>query len=60
LGVVVGGGGLFYFALVSSLGRMALDWLSQLSDIAKEEVERLSNVFFIFVVTLFYLGIDQG
>ncbi|MFH1235492.1 MAG: hypothetical protein V1685_00960 [Parcubacteria group bacterium] len=60
LGVVVGGGGLVYFALVSSLGRMAIVWLSQLSDIAKEEVERLSNIFFLFIVTLFYLGIDQG
>ncbi|MDP4001642.1 MAG: hypothetical protein Q8P69_01180, partial [bacterium] len=60
LGTTVGGLGLLYFAVISSLGRMAVEKLSQFSSIAKEEIERLSNIFFLFIVTLFYLGIDQG
>ncbi|OGM97632.1 MAG: hypothetical protein A2735_03435 [Candidatus Yanofskybacteria bacterium RIFCSPHIGHO2_01_FULL_41_21] len=60
LGVAVGGIGLFCFAVFSSPGRMAVEKFAQLSEIAKEEIERLSNIFFLFIVTLFYLGIDQG
>jgi len=60
LGTAIGGLGLLYFAVISSLGRMAVEKLSQFSPIAKEEIERLSNIFFLFIVTLFYLGIDQG
>lgn len=60
LGILIGGGGLIYFAVVSSPVRMATDWLSELSAIAKQEIERLSNIIFLFMVTIFYLGIDQG
>lgn len=60
LGAAIGGGGLFYLAVVSSPGRMAAAKFAQLSVIAQEEIERLSNIMFLIIVTLFYLGIDQG
>lgn len=60
LGVIIGGGGLLYFTVVSSPARMAAEWLSRLSTIAKQEIERLSNIFFLIMVIIFYLGVDQG
>ena len=60
LGVAIGSGGLLYLAIVSLPGRMAAEKFSQLSVIAKEEIQKLSNMAFVIIVTLFYLGIDQG
>ncbi len=60
LGITIGGGGLLYFAVVSSPARMAAEWLSHLSTIAEQEIERLSNIFFLLMVIIFYLGVDQG
>lgn len=60
LGATIGGGFLLVFALKWSLMYMGARLFASLSDIAKEEIEKLSNVFFLFIVTLFYLGIDQG
>lgn len=60
LGIFIGSGGLFYFAVMSAPARMAAEGLSKLSAIAKQEIERLSNILFLMMVMLFYLGIDQG
>lgn len=60
LGILIGGGGLFYFAVISAPARMAAEELSHLSSIAKQEVERLSNIIFLVMATLFYLSVDQG
>lgn len=60
LGILIGGSGLIYFTAISSPARMAADWISGLSTIAKQEIEKLSNIIFLFMVTIFYLGIDQG
>lgn len=60
LGILIGSGGLFYFAVISAPARMTAEKLSQLSAIAKQEIERLSNILFLIMVMLFYLGIDQG
>jgi len=60
IGVMIGGLALLSFALVWSLVYMTARAFAELSDIAKEEIEKLSNIFFLFFVTLFYLGIDQA
>ncbi|KKS25504.1 MAG: hypothetical protein A2736_02875 [Candidatus Yanofskybacteria bacterium RIFCSPHIGHO2_01_FULL_41_27] len=59
-GILIGSGGLFYFAVISAPARIMAEGLSQLSAIAKQEIERLSNILFLIMVMLFYLGIDQG
>ncbi len=60
LGVAIGGGALFVFAIMWSPMYMGARLLAKLSDIAAEEIERISNIFFLLMVTLFYLTIDQG
>ena len=60
LGVVLGGIVLLIFAVVTSPIRLLAGALSDFSESAQGEVERLSNIFFLFVVTIFYLGIDHG
>lgn len=60
LGALIGGGGLFYFAVVFTPMQMLAEEISQLSAIAKQAIERLSNILFMLMVTLFYLGVDQG
>lgn len=60
MGVVVGLVGFLRLAFASSIFRMGIEVLTSISATVKREVERLSDIMFVGVLTVFYLSLDKA
>ena len=59
-GLIVGFIGFGYLAIASSVFRIGIEALAEISILIKREVERLSNIMFGGVLAIFYLSLDRA